>query len=178
MCVVLYSSLSVLCFSCIRSWVRSATNTSRCLLYFSIWNRDRRTFILLWPVILKCSYVIIQYRWYSVIIWDTIQDKVILQLIWYSVLLPGSSSCPPGWLWSGWFGEQIFWFVQRWDGGRGYGSDIDGSATETHMGQKMAEKVGERLFMTECYRVFQKWRVDSLTNVQFEQNRSRCLKEK
>lgn len=38
-CSVLYRSLSVRCFSCIRSWVLSATSTSRCLLYFSIWEK-------------------------------------------------------------------------------------------------------------------------------------------
>lgn len=36
---ILYKSLSVRCFSCIRSWVLSVTSTSRCLLYFSIWEK-------------------------------------------------------------------------------------------------------------------------------------------
>lgn len=64
-------------------------------------------------------------------IWPLTAWTISLWCVWCSSV-PGSSSCPRGWLWPGWFCGQTSWFVQTLVGGQGFGSGIVGLAKDTH----------------------------------------------
>lgn len=73
------------------------------------------------------------------------QWKWMMQSALGSCCLPGSSSCPLGWLWWGWSGEQTSWLDQMLVDGRDYGSDIYESASGTPADQERWWKAQNKL---------------------------------
>lgn len=107
---LLYNSRSVFCFSWRRSCVLSATMASRCLLYFSICRKKKEETMLAFEMLLllfeTISEMYVVYLLFCFVFCTThgkfsVYYKCLPQYYFLqhlSGLLPGSSSCPRGWL--------------------------------------------------------------------------------